>query len=84
MFLGNPKDIGRQLKYADQRKSRVAIIVGSDEVDRGVVQLKDLDLGLLLSKEIQTNEEWKERPSQTEVISFADERTPGRPLFSFN
>ena len=66
MFLGNPKDIGRQLKYADQRKSPVAIIMGSEEVKNGIIQLKDLELGSLLSKEIKTNEEWKERPAQTE------------------
>ena len=65
--MGNPKDIGRQLKYADQRNSPAAIIVGSDEVDRGVIQLKDLELGAKLSKEIVTNEEWKGRPAQIEV-----------------
>ena len=67
MFLGNPKDIGRQLKYADQRNSPVAIIMGSDEIDRGVIQIKDLELGSVLSKEIVTNEEWKERRAQIEV-----------------
>ena len=53
MFLGNPKDIGRQLKYADQRNSPVALIMGSDEVKRGKIQIKDLELGSLLSKEIK-------------------------------
>jgi histidyl-tRNA synthetase len=50
MFLGNPKDLGRQLKYADQRDSPVAVIVGSEELDRDIIQLKDLDLGSKLSK----------------------------------
>ena len=67
MFLGNPKDLGRQLKYADQRNSPVAIIVGSEEVDRGIIQIKDLELGTELSKEIVTNQEWKERPAQIEA-----------------
>ena len=67
MFLGNPKDLGRQLKYADQRNSPVAIIVGSNEIDQGIIQLKDLELGMELSKEITTNQEWKERPAQIEV-----------------
>lgn len=67
MFLGNAKDFGRQLKYADQRNSPIAIIMGADEISKGVVQLKDLTLGSILSKEIKTNEEWKERPSQIEV-----------------
>ena len=67
MFLGNPKDLGRQLKYADQRNSPVAVIVGSEELDRGMIQLKDLDLGSELSKEITTNQEWKERSAQIET-----------------
>ena len=67
MFLGNPKDFGRQLKYADQRNSPVAVIVGSEEVDQGIIQLKDLKLGTELSKEIKTNQEWKERPAQIEA-----------------
>ena len=67
MFLGNPKDLGRQLKYADQRNSPVAVIVGSEEVDRGIIQLKDLELGTELSKVITTNQEWKERPAQVEA-----------------
>ena len=40
--------------------------MGSDEVSRGIVQLKDLKLGSVLSKEIKTNQEWKERPAQIE------------------
>ncbi len=43
VFLGNPKDFGKQLKYADQRQSPVAIIQGDQERARGVVQIKDLD-----------------------------------------
>ncbi len=67
MFLGNPKDIGRQLKYADQRNSPVAIIVGSEEIASGVIQIKDLKLGSKLSKEITTNQEWKESRAQIKV-----------------
>ncbi len=67
MYMGNPKDFGRQLKYADQRNSPVAIIVGSEEIERGVIQLKDLKLGIELSKSIASNEEWKSRPAQFEV-----------------
>jgi histidyl-tRNA synthetase len=67
MYLGNPKQMGNQLKYADQRGSPVAVIQGSDERDRGVVQLKDLDLGARLAAEITSNEEWKSQPAQREV-----------------
>ena len=66
VYLGNPKNFGNQLKYADNRNSPVAVIAGSDEMDRGVVQIKDLILGAQIA-ENATVEEWKDRPSQYEV-----------------
>jgi histidyl-tRNA synthetase len=66
MYLGNPKNFGNQLKYADKRNSPVAVIEGGEEKERGVVQLKDLILGAKIA-ESATHEEWKERPSQFEV-----------------
>nr|WP_170538031.1 histidine--tRNA ligase [Ruegeria arenilitoris] len=66
VYLGNPKNFGNQLKYADKRNSPVAVIEGGDEKDRGVVQIKDLILGAKIA-EGATLEEWKERPSQFEV-----------------
>ncbi len=66
VYLGNPKNFGNQLKYADKRNSPVAIIEGGDEKARGVVQIKDLILGAKIA-ENATLEEWKERPSQYEV-----------------
>ena len=32
VYLGNPKNFGNQLKYADKRNSPVAVIVGGDEM----------------------------------------------------
>ncbi|TNF20258.1 MAG: histidine--tRNA ligase [Rhodobacteraceae bacterium] len=66
VYLGNPKNFGNQLKYADKRASPVAVIVGTDEFDNDVVQIKDLILGAKIA-ENATLEEWKERPSQFEV-----------------
>ncbi|WP_439154566.1 histidine--tRNA ligase [Yoonia sp.] len=66
VYLGNPKNFGNQLKYADKRASPVAIIAGGDEFDKGVVQIKDLILGAEIAKNA-TLEEWKDRPSQYEV-----------------
>jgi histidyl-tRNA synthetase len=66
VYLGNPKNFGNQLKYADKRASPVAIIEGGEEKDRGVVQIKDLILGAKIA-ETATLEEWKELPSQFEV-----------------
>ncbi|WP_138934725.1 histidine--tRNA ligase [Roseovarius arcticus] len=66
VYLGNPKNFGNQLKYADKRGSPVAIIEGADEQAKGVIQIKDLVLGAQMA-EGATLEEWKERPSQFEV-----------------
>ncbi len=66
VYLGNPKNFGNQLKYADKRNSPVAIIAGGDEFEAGIVQIKDLILGAEIAKNA-TLEEWKDRPSQYEV-----------------
>ena len=68
VYLGNPKNFGNQLKYADARQSPVAVIEGSDENARGVVQIKDLALGARLAADITTNEEWKAQPAQMEIV----------------
>jgi len=39
----DPKKLGQQLKYADRRGFRVALIAGADEFDAGRVQVKDLE-----------------------------------------
>lgn len=66
VYLGNPKNFGNQLKYADKRASPVAIIQGTDEATRGVVQVKDLVLGAKIAAQA-TVEEWKSQPAQVEV-----------------
>ena len=66
VYLGNPKNFGNQLKYADKRHSPAAVIEGADEKARGVVQIKDLILGAEIAAQA-TLEEWKENPSQIEV-----------------
>ena len=70
VYLGNPKNFGNQLKYADKRNSPVAIIQGGDEAARGVVQVKDLFLGARIAAEA-SHEEWKAQPAQTEVARDA-------------
>ncbi|SHL73530.1 histidyl-tRNA synthetase [Paracoccus solventivorans] len=66
VYLGNPKNFGNQLKYADKRAAPVAIIQGTDEAARGVVQVKDLILGAKIAAQASV-EEWKSQPAQVEV-----------------
>jgi histidyl-tRNA synthetase len=65
LYLGNPKNMGNQLKYADRRNSPCVIIQGSDEKARGEVQIKDLIEGAKAATAIASNQEWREsRPAQ--------------------
>lgn len=57
-----------QLKYADRRNSPVAVMVGDDEIAKGVVTIKDLKLGSELAKSVESNEEYRsQRLGQFEV-----------------
>ena len=65
LYLGNPKSMGNQLKYADRRNAPCVIIQGSDEKSRGEVQIKDLIEGAKAAAAIASNQEWREsRPAQ--------------------
>ena len=65
LYLGNPKNMGNQLKYADRRNAPCVIIQGSDEKARGEVQIKDLIEGVKAAAAITSNQEWREsRPAQ--------------------
>jgi histidyl-tRNA synthetase len=66
VYLGNPKNFGNQLKYADKRQSPIAVIQGGDEAATQTVILKDLILGAKISQSA-TLEEWKDRPAQIEI-----------------
>ncbi len=50
------KKLAQQLKYADQRGFRIALIAGSDELERGTVQVKDL------RNKISTEVQWRDNP----------------------
>jgi histidyl-tRNA synthetase len=57
-----------QMKYADRRASPAVVIVGGDEVAKGTVTIKDLEMGALKAQAITSNEEYREaRPGQIEV-----------------
>ncbi|PHP66229.1 histidine--tRNA ligase [Zhengella mangrovi] len=68
MYQGNWKKFGNQLKYADRRHCPIAIIQGSDERGKGIVQVKDMIEGRRQAEAIASNEEWREaRPGQFEI-----------------
>jgi len=48
-FYSEPKRLGQQLKYADRRGFRLAVVVGGDEWAAGTCQVKDLASGETLT-----------------------------------
>jgi histidyl-tRNA synthetase len=68
LYLGNPKNMGNQLKYADRRNSPCVVIQGSDEKAKGKLLVKDLILGAGLT-DTSDREEYlkKQTEAQTEV-----------------
>jgi histidyl-tRNA synthetase len=68
LYLGNPRNIGNQLKYADKRGAPCVVIQGGDEKAKGEVQIKDLIEGAKAAAAIASNQEWREsRPAQFAV-----------------
>lgn len=67
LYLGS-SGMKAQMKYADRRASPCVVIQGSDERERGEVQIKDLIEGAKAAAAIATNAEWKAaRPAQVSV-----------------
>jgi histidyl-tRNA synthetase len=68
LYLGGPVRLGKQIKHADQLGIPIVLIYGSNERERGVVTLKDMAPGKLLSATLDDRDAWRaERPGQREV-----------------
>ncbi|MBB4053172.1 histidyl-tRNA synthetase [Devosia subaequoris] len=68
MFLGQTKNFGKQVAYADKRNAPAVIIEGSQEREQGILQVKDLIAGKQAAQAITDNAEWKAaRPGQFEI-----------------
>ncbi|WP_417309716.1 histidine--tRNA ligase [Devosia sp.] len=73
MFMGNTKNFGKQVAYADKRNAPAVIIEGSQEREAGKVQIKDLIVGKEEAKAITDNATYKsERPGQFECDGDLD------------
>ncbi len=73
LYLGNPKNIGNQLKYADKRHSPCVIIQGGDEKARGKVLIKDLILGAETRPPIKDRDDYLKKQAEAQFsVSEAD------------
>jgi histidyl-tRNA synthetase len=66
LYLGNPKNLGNQLKYADRRNSPCVVIQGSDEKAKGEVTIKDLIVGAELAKLEKGRDEHLQKQAQAQ------------------
>jgi histidyl-tRNA synthetase len=70
LYLGNPKNMGNQLKYADRRNSPCVIIQGSDEKDDPAgpqVVIKNLILGAHLATLEKDREEYLQKQALLQI-----------------
>ncbi|MFL6261840.1 MAG: histidine--tRNA ligase [Thermoanaerobaculia bacterium] len=68
LYLGTAKGPGKQLKYADAWGVPIAVLYGSNEKEKGIVTLKDMDAGRQRAEALANRQEWLgERPGQREV-----------------
>jgi histidyl-tRNA synthetase len=69
LYLGNPKNFGNQLKYADKRGSPCVVIQGGDEKDDPAgpqVIVKDLVVGAELAKLEKGRDEYLQKQADAQ------------------
>ena len=73
LYLGSPKNMGNQFKYADKRNSPCVVVQGSNERNPGKgrkqrVIIKDLILGAQLGSLSEERAEYREKQSEAQTI----------------
>jgi len=66
VYYGFQRGLKKQLAYADKKNCPIALMLGEDEFNKGVVTVRDLDLGKKMSAQIDNKAEWKQK-AQFEV-----------------
>jgi histidyl-tRNA synthetase len=66
VYLGNPKNIPNQFKYADRRNAPCVVIQGSDEKAKGEVTIKDLIVGAELAKLEKGRDEYLQKQAEAQ------------------
>jgi histidyl-tRNA synthetase len=72
LYLGNPKNIGNQLKYADKRNAPCVVIQGGDEKARNEVQIKDLVVGAEIAGLSKEREDYLKKQAQAQFAVKED------------
>jgi histidyl-tRNA synthetase len=68
LYLGTARGPGKQLKYADAWGVPIAVLYGSNEKEKGIVTIKDMDAGRQRAEALANRQDWlEERPGQREA-----------------
>jgi histidyl-tRNA synthetase len=66
LYLGNPKNIGNQLKYADRRQAPCVVIQGGDEKAKDEVLIKDLVVGAEIATMSKERDEYLKKQAEAQ------------------
>src|SRR6202040_1272387 len=72
LYLGNPKNMGNQFKYADKRNSPCVVIQGGDEKAKGEVQIKDLILGSAIAGLSKDRDDYLQKQAEAQFAVTED------------
>ena len=68
IYYGAKRGLKHQMAYADRNNSPLAVIIGSNEAEKGVATIKNLRLGKQLAETIADKNEWKNKVQQEVAI----------------
>ncbi len=71
VYVGNG-NMRKQLKYADKRNARIALIQGEDERKQNRITIKDLQQGKQLAQDLQQRDTWREGTHAQQTIAEED------------
>lgn len=66
VYYGFQRGLNKQLAYADKKNCPIAILLGEDELNKGVVSVRDLKMGKEIASEFSDKKEWQ-KSAQFEV-----------------
>jgi histidyl-tRNA synthetase len=72
IFLGETRNLTKQLKYGDKVGIPVAVILGSDEFENNQVTVKNLVAGRVQAQEVSDRDEWLKAENIQETIARSD------------
>lgn len=66
VYYGSQRGLNKQLAYADKKNCPIAILLGENELEKGVVTIRDLNMGKEIASDFADKKEWMKK-AQFEV-----------------